>query len=139
VKPIYHLFYRLLPIKKVTTDNQLFLLTEEEIKTICNKEKTAVWTAAFIGAMGVLLLYVPQYLVPKWFAVTSITLFKKTFAVPVVMLLYTVVLVIIEIMLLTFLNIWCAHEIAAATGFLNRPRKKGQRNFKIWYRSIAGH
>ncbi|MFM2327293.1 MAG: hypothetical protein RIR31_1495 [Bacteroidota bacterium] len=124
MKPIYHLFYRLLPIKKVTTDNQLFLLTDEEIKTIRNKEKTAVWTAAFIGAMGVLLLYVPQYLVPKWFAVTSITLFKKTFAVPVVMLLYTVVLVIIEIMLLTFLNIWCAHEIAAATGFLNYQSKK---------------
>lgn len=124
VKPIYHLFYRLLPIRKVNTDNQLFLLTEEEIKTIRTKERIAVWTAAFFGAMGVVLLYVPQYAFPHLFPNTNISLFGKTFALPIVMLVYSLVLVIIEIMLLTFLNIWCAHEIAVATGFLNYQSKK---------------
>lgn len=124
MKPIYHLFYRLLPVRKVNTDNQLFLLTEDEIKTIRTKEKIAVWSAAFFGAMGVVLLYVPQYAFPHLFPNTNIHLFGKTFAMPVIMLVYTVVLVIIEIMLLTFLNIWCAHEIAVATGFLNYQSKK---------------
>jgi hypothetical protein len=124
VKPIYNLFYRILPIRKVNTDNQLFLLTEEEIKIIRTKEKIAIWSAAFFGAMGVVLLYVPQYAFPHLFPDTNISLFSKTFAVPVVMLVYSVVLVIIEIMLLTFLNIWCAHEIAVATGFLNYQSKK---------------
>jgi hypothetical protein len=124
VKFLYYLFYRLLPVKKVNTDNQLFLLNEEEIKLIHRKENIAVWLAAFIGTMGVVLLYVPQYVLPHWFPVTSITLFGKTLAVPIVMLVYTVILVVIEILLLTFLNIWCAHEIAVATGFLNYQSKK---------------
>ncbi|MGG9964304.1 LBF_2804 family protein [Ferruginibacter sp. SUN106] len=124
MKPIYNLFYRILPIRKVNTDNQLFLLTEEEIKIIRTKEKIAIWSAAFFGAMGVVLLYVPQYAFPHLFPNTNISMFGKTFAVPVVMLVYSVVLVIIEIMLLTFLNIWCAHEIAVATGFLNYQSKK---------------
>jgi hypothetical protein len=124
VKFLYYLFYRLLPVKKVNTDNQLFLLNEEEIKLIHRKENIAVWTAAFIGAMGVVLLYMPQYILPQWFPLTNISLFGKTFAVPAVMLVYTVILVVIEILLLTFLNIWCAHEIAVATGFLNYQSKK---------------
>ncbi len=124
MKFLYNLFYRLLPVKKVNTDNQLFLLNEEEIKLIHRKENIAVWTAAFFGAVGVVLLYVPQYVLPHWFPLTNIILLGKTFAVPVVMLVYTVVLVVIEILLLTFLNIWCAHEIAVATGFLNYQSKK---------------
>jgi hypothetical protein len=133
VKFLYYLFYRLLPVKKVNTDNQLFLLSEEEIKLIHRKENIAVWTAAFFGAMGVVLLYVPQYVLPHWFPLNNINLFGKTFAVPVVMLVYTVILVVVEILLLTFLNIWCAHEIAVATGFLNYQSKKekGKRNLLV--------
>jgi hypothetical protein len=133
VKPIYNLFFRLLPVKKVNTDNQLFLLTDAEIQTIRNKERIATWSAAFFGAAGVLLLYAPQYLLPRWFPLTTIHAFGKTFTVPVVMLVYSFVLVIIEIMLLTFLNIWCTHEIAVATGFLNYQSKKekGKRNLLI--------
>ncbi len=124
MNPVYNLFYAFLPVKKVNTDNQLFLLSEEEIKNIRIKENIAVWAAALIGAMGVILLYVPQYFFPQWFPVTTIALFGKTFALPVVMLVYTVVLVLVEIILLTFLNIWCTHEIAVATGFLNYQNKK---------------
>ncbi len=124
MKPFYNLFYSLLPIRKVNTDKQLFLLTEAEIKTIRRNETIAIWLASFFGAMGVVLLYVPQYFLPQWFPVTDITLSGRTFAVPVVLLIYTVLLVVIEIMLLTFLNIWCTHEIAVATGFLNYQSKK---------------
>ena len=124
VRPFYNLFYKWLPVKKVNTDGQLFLLTDDEIKTIRRKEIIAVWLAAFFGAMGVVLLYVPQYALPHFFPDTSISLFGKTIAVPVTMLVYSLILVVIEIMLLTFLNIWCAHEIAVATGFLNYQNKK---------------
>ena len=124
MKPIYNLFYHLLPIKKVATDNQLFLLTEEEIKLIHRKENIAIWVAAFIGAMGVVLLYVPQYAFPNLFTGIDIFIFSKKLSVPIVMIIYSVVLVIIEILLLTFLNIWCAHEVAVATGFLNYQSKK---------------
>jgi hypothetical protein len=123
MKFLYSLFYRWLPIRKVNTDDQLFLLNEEEIKNIRRNETIAVWAAAFLGAMGVVLLYVPQYAFPQLFPDTNINLFGKKYAVPIVMMVYSVVLVIIEIWLLTFLNIWCTHEIAVATGFLNYRNK----------------
>jgi len=124
VKPVYNFFYHLLPVKKVNTDNQLFILNEAEIKAIRQKEKVAVWLAAFMGAMGVIILYVPKYSFPQWFSDISFSFFGKTFAIPVIMLTYSLVLVIIEIILLTLLNIWCAHEIAVATGFLTYDNKK---------------
>jgi hypothetical protein len=124
VRLFYNIFFRLLPIRKVNSDHQLFLLNDDEIKAIRRKERFAVWCAAFFGAMGVLLLYVPQYLLPKWFPLTKVCAFDKCFDLPLIMILYSVVLVVIEIMLLTFLNIWCAHEIAVATGFLDRDSKR---------------
>ncbi len=124
MKLLYYYFYQWLPVRKISTDGELFLLSEAEIKAIRRNETIAVWTAAFLGAMGVVLLYVPQYAFPEWFPDTRITLFGKIWAVPVVMLVYTVLLVVIELLLLTLLNIWCTHQVAVATGFLNYSNKK---------------
>ncbi len=131
MKPLYNLFYNLLPVKKVITDSQFYLLTDAEIKNIRSKENIAVWTAAFIGGAGVVLLYAPQYAYPGFFNNTPITFFGKAYIVPLTLIVYTLILVIIEILLLTLLNIWCAHEVAVATGFLNYQLKKEKRNLLI--------
>jgi hypothetical protein len=123
---LYYYFYRLLPVRKVKTDGELYLLNDEEIKAIRRNENIAVWIAAFLGAMGVVLLYVPQYVFPGLFPNTAIALGGQTYQVPIIMLIYTVVLVVIELILLTFLNIWCTHEVAVATGFLTYHNKKDQ-------------
>lgn len=123
MRPVYNLFYRLLPVRKVNTDDALFLLNEDEIRMIRRKESLATWAAAFIGAFGVLLLYVPQYVFPHLFPRTTVSVLDKPITIPVVTIIYSLILVLIEIVLLTFLNIWCAHEIAVATGFLNTQNK----------------
>jgi hypothetical protein len=105
-------------------DDELYLLNEDEIAAIKKRERLAIITSAIIGALGVLLLYVPYYAFPHWFQSIPFTLFGKTVSIPVAFILYSVFLVAIEILLLTFLNIWCAHEIAVATGFLNYENKK---------------
>jgi hypothetical protein len=124
VKPVYNIFYHLLPVKKINTDNQLFLLNEAEINAIDKKEKIAVRLAAITGALGVVILYVQQYNFPHWFPDITFSIFGKSITLSVIMLLYSVVLVIIEIILLTLLNIWCVHEVVAATGFLTYNNKK---------------
>jgi len=124
LRTIYHRFYRLLPIRKINADSELFLLNEEEIKTIKRNERFAIWAAAFFGTMGVILLYVPQLARPQLFPSYTIVAFNRPFAIPIVMMLYSFVLVMIEITLLTFLNIWCAHEVAVATGFLTHANKQ---------------
>jgi hypothetical protein len=130
---LYYFFYRLLPVRKVKTDGALYLLNEDEIRSIRRNERTAVWIAAFLGAMGVVLLYVPQYVFPGLFPNTAITLGGKTYQVPLVMLLYSLALVVVELVLLTFLNIWCTHAVAVATGFLNYTNKneKERRNLLV--------
>jgi hypothetical protein len=130
---VYQYFYSLLPVKKIQADSQLFLLTAEENALIKRREQIAIWLAALFGAMGVVLLYVPLYWLPDLFPDTTIKLFGKTTTLPLIMLVYSVVLVVIELILLTFLNIWCTHEIAVATGFLNYSNKKetGKRKLLI--------
>jgi hypothetical protein len=133
VKFLYNLFYRTLPIKKVNTDNKLFLLSDSEIKQIRKKEIFAICTAAVIGALGVIFLYLPQYIFPQLFPTTDFIFFGKPVALPLILIAYSIVLVLIEIILLTLLNIWCTHEIAVATGFLTYQSKNenNKRNLLI--------
>lgn len=124
MKFLYNYFFRLLPVRKVNSDDELFLLSETEITSIKKHERIAIWLAALIGAIGVILLYIPQYYYPEWFPKTPVILFGKRFDLPLVMLGWSVLLVVIELLLLTFLNIWVVHEIAVATGFLSYQNKK---------------
>ncbi|MGL6269693.1 MAG: LBF_2804 family protein, partial [Chitinophagaceae bacterium] len=124
MRKIYSIFYRLLPVTKVNVDDELYLLNEDEITAIRKREQIAIVISAIIGALGVILLYVPYYAFPDWFLSIPFTLFGKKIEVPVAFILYSILLVGIEIFLLTFLNIWCAHEIAVATGFLNYENKR---------------
>lgn len=123
MRKLYSLFYTWLPIKNVATDDQLYLLNDEEVKRIKQRDRIAITLAAFFGTMGVVLLIIPQYWFPHFFPVTEITLFNHSFSLPLWFWLYSAVLVFIELALLTFLNIWCAHEVAVATGFLNYSSK----------------
>ena len=106
-------------------DDALYLLNEAEIAAVKKRERIAIFLSAFIGAMGVILLYAPYYLAPHWFPTTTFTLAGRSFSLPLVFGIYSVLLVAIELFLLAILNIWCAHEVAVATGFLDY-QSKGQ-------------
>jgi hypothetical protein len=123
MKRVYYYFYTILPIRKVITDRKIIFLSDQEIKTIKNRERLAITLAALLGAIGVVLLYSPYYFFTNYFPNTPITVFNNTFQIPFVFLGYSIVLVAIEIILLTLLNIWCTHEIAVATGFINHENK----------------
>lgn len=123
MRKLYRYFYSILPIRKTIADTNLVILTDEEINAIKRKERIAIWLAAFFGAMGVILLYLPYYLLPQYFPDTPITLFDNTFDVPLVFLIYTTIMVAIEILLLTLLHIWVTHEVAALSGFINPETK----------------
>lgn len=75
MKPVYDLYFSLLPVRKINTDNQFFLLNESEIKAIRKKEKTAVWLSAVIGALE-LLFYMFSVIVFRIGFVIYLFLFK---------------------------------------------------------------
>jgi hypothetical protein len=118
MQAFYQWFYSRLPVKRVATDGHVHLLSEMESNRLAKLETLATWMAAFLGAMGVVLLFVPRYIFPQWFPAIQISFGGFQFAFPLVFTLWSVFLVFIELVLLTLLHIYCIHEIAVVTGFL---------------------
>lgn len=131
MRRIYRYFYSILPIRKTLSDTNLIILSEQEISAIIKKERIAIWLAAFFGAMGVVLLYLPYYLLPNYFPNTPITILGEAIEVPIVFFIYTTLIVAIEILLLTFLHIWVTHEVAALSGFINKETKNTEEKRKL--------
>lgn len=123
MRRLYSRFYRLLPVSRIDVDDRLYLLDEGESAAIRRRERIAVWLSAAAGALGVILLYAPFYLFPSLFPTTRFEIMGREFELPLVFYVYSALLVAVEIVFLTLLNIWCAHQVAVATGFLNHRNK----------------
>ncbi len=123
MRRLYSRFFQLLPVSRIDVDDRLYLLDEAELDAIRRRERIAVWLSAAAGALGVILLYVPFYLFPGLFPMTTVDLMGRAFDLPLVFWFYSALLVAVEIVFLAFLNIWCAHQVAVATGFLNHGNK----------------
>jgi hypothetical protein len=123
VRPFYDWFYRKLPVERLETDDSIHLLNEKEAAKLRSLQTKAVWVAAIIGAVGVLLLYLPVYIWPRWFTKLPVNLLGYSLALPVRFTLWSVFLVMIELMLLTMMHIYCIHQMAVATGFLTYENK----------------
>ncbi len=120
MKKLYSLFYNRLSIPNINTDSQLHLLSNDEITAIRRQENWAIFWSAFIGMLGVLVLYLPQYWFPSLFPETELDLpIIGKIQFPLISTIFGIPLVFVEIYALTLLNIHSVHRIAAATGFIN--------------------
>lgn len=119
----YLSFYNRLPIKKERLRDDLFLFTKQEVKEVRRIEQKAILVAAFVGAMGVVVLYLPQYFWPQLFPDQQLRLFGKSIAVPFLFSVYGGLLAVLEIFVLTLLNVFFVHETSVATGFLHKKNK----------------
>ncbi|MBN9299979.1 MAG: hypothetical protein J0I41_23455 [Filimonas sp.] len=131
MRKLYSLYYASLPIRSVVTDDRLYILNDAEVNAIKKREHVALLVSAFYGAMGVVLLIIPQYYFPWIFPKTIMQAWGRQFELPLIFWAYSVLLVYIELVLLTLLNIWCAHEVAVATGFLNYDNKYADHRQKM--------
>ncbi|MGL5888252.1 MAG: LBF_2804 family protein [Bacteroidia bacterium] len=125
---LFTFFFRKLPVKASVADNQLYLLSEYEQKSLRKLEWLTLILSAAIGAVMVLVLYIPQYIFPNWFAEGAYTIpfTAIKFSLSVTSLVYGIVLVYIEILMLTALHLYCAHEIAVRTGLFRNTESKEQ-------------
>ncbi len=124
MKKLYSLYYNRLSIPNIKTDSQLHLLNDDEIAVIRRQENLAIFWSAFIGMLGVLFLYLPQYWFPELFPEIELILpVIGKIQFPLISTLFGIPLVFVEIYALTLLNIHSVHRIAAATGFINNQDK----------------
>ncbi len=101
-------------------DQQEHVLTEEESDRLKKIQFWSMFRAALAGALGVVALYVPHYLYGEaLFPITEIALpfLDEPLEVEVTFLLYSLVLVVIEIAYLTYNNIHTVKNIAHACNY----------------------
>jgi hypothetical protein len=122
---MYAAFYKLLPANQKIADGNIHLLNEVEISFIKKTEKAAVVISAFIGAVMVIILYLPQYILTNYFATKEyiLPLVNRKIELSILSTIYGTLLVLFETYLLTLLNIYCTHEIALSTGFIDNNNK----------------
>jgi hypothetical protein len=122
----FDLFYKKLPSRDIGADEQLHLLNKREIERIRRSQRIVTAVAALLSVIGFLSYYLPVYSYPHLFPSINlaIPLTGATISLPWAELLWAVALTSIELYLLTLLNIFGAHEIAVATGFIAGAAKK---------------
>ncbi len=121
----FNLFYQKLPARNIGADEQLHLLSGREIEHIRQRQRLVIAIAALLSVIGFLTYYLPVYRFPHLFPSIklAIPLIGATIRLPWAELLWCVLLTSIELYLLTLLNIFGAHEIAVATGFITGATK----------------
>ena len=120
----YHKFFKALPIQSVTTDDDLHLLTPEELHLVRKTERLALSGAVLIELVAYLFIFLPVYAFPHFFESQTVSLGgpfihltgKFHWAKDGWMFLVTVV----ELYVLLLLNLAAVHGIAVATGYIKR-------------------
>jgi hypothetical protein len=112
-------------VRNVGADDRLHLLNDKEIRHIRRNQRTVMLIAALLSVLGFLAYYLPVYCFPHLFPSIKLALplLGTVIRAPWAELLWCVLLTSIELYLLTLLNIFGAHEIAVATGFITGVTK----------------
>lgn len=94
-----------------------YVLNAMESRVIRRTKTLTLFVAAVLGTVGVLLLYFPQYFWPNLFQNTTIPFLGGSYEIPLVTLLYSLLLVYIEVNLLMALNLFGVRTIMQVCQF----------------------
>lgn len=116
-------------LEKLSKDNsknlsdEFYFLNPKERKNIQQQRRRTIAWAALTGALAVVLLYAPQWAFPDLFFTYPIVIpvIDQPFDVPVVTTIYGLILVLVEVVILTLLNLKATAGIAEICNF---PRSK---------------
>ncbi|OIQ37666.1 MAG: hypothetical protein BM555_00290 [Crocinitomix sp. MedPE-SWsnd] len=114
---------------EVQEGSELFLLSEAEIAALKKIRKRTFWRAGLAGALGVILLYAPYHIFGSALFPMNhvwIPFYDDYIDIEIGFLVYSLVLVLLEIWFLTFTNIKAVAHIAKACGHPN----PNDRNFE---------
>ncbi len=109
-------------VSAVQAGNELFLLSETEIKALSKIRKNTYWKVGLAGILGVALLYAPYHIFgASLFPETQvwIPIYKDYIPLEIGFIVYSLVLVLLEIWFLTYTNIKAVVKIAHACGHPN--------------------
>jgi hypothetical protein len=103
----------------------LHIISDEERKEIIMAERIAIFLSAIIGSVMVIIYALPVNYI-GFFSYSyelKVPFTTINIEIQIITLLYGFLLVIVELMLLIFLDIYNTHKIAVAVGFINQENK----------------
>jgi len=116
-----YLYKKILNKPAITVgDDEEHVLSEREAERLDKIQKNTMFRAALAGTLGVIILYVPYHLWGSWmFPKTKVwfPLYNDYLDVEITFLIYSLVLVILEIAFLTYNNIHAVKDIAHACNY----------------------
>lgn len=111
------------------SNKELTLLSEQELSKLKAITKTSYFKAGLVGALGVVLLYLPYHLFASvLFPVSNVWIpfYDNYIEVEISFLIYSAILVVLEISYLTYININAVAAIAEACGHPNPENESYQ-------------
>ena len=94
-----------------------FVMNNRESHVIAKIRWQTLGMAGTFGVLGVVLLYLPQYMWPAFFNNTDLTFLDKTYALPLVTILYSMLVVYLEIYALLHINLRAVRYVMAVCQF----------------------
>ncbi len=94
-----------------------FVMNSRESHVIAKIRWQTISLAGAFGVLGIVLLYVPQYVWSSFFDTTSFTFRDTTYELPLITLLYGVLLVYLEIYALLYINLRAVRYVMAVCQF----------------------
>lgn len=107
-----------------------YVLNKLESRAIQQAKTQTLVMAALLGVIGVLLLYLPQYIAPAFFSNLAVSILGWSSAVPVVSILYGLLLVYLEIYVLTYINLRAVRIIMEVCQFPRAHDAQYERHLK---------
>jgi hypothetical protein len=122
---LYARFFNRLPVRRLSTDDQLHLLDRQEVRRLRRIQTTVMAIAATFSVLGFLAYYLPVYWYPQWFPTAEVSLPFRDAPLHLAWgeCLWGVALMMLELWALVFLNLASVHAIAVTTGFLTADNK----------------
>jgi hypothetical protein len=124
---LFQRFFNALPIRFVDADEDLHLLTQDELYLVRSTERSALAAAVLIELAAYLLIFLPIYQFPDFFEGRNLNIggpFTQL-STPVnwVRQGWMLTVTLVELYVLLLLNLAAVHGIAVATGYIRRDRK----------------
>jgi len=108
--------------------DEWYILNETEKKVFHNTHYQLLVSSAIIGALGILLYYLPLYFFPDYFPPYLLEWGQETYKIPLISNIYSLFLAILEVVILTILNLAAVHNMAQVCGFPNPNEADFQEN-----------
>lgn len=124
---LYQRFFEALPIRSVAADEDLHLLSPDELHLVRRTERWALAASVLIELAAYLLIFLPIYTFPDVFEAQALRIggpFPE-WSEPVAWLRqgWMLLVTLAELYLLLLMNLAAVHGIAVATGYIQRDLK----------------